>query len=922
MKQTAYGALKRFFAVFLVLVITFQSVTMAYATSLSTIAVDTIGAIAAAEISCHKDQISSGISGIFGGNSSSGSTMGTGASGSNSIPINVVQDSETAEKIANASATTANDITCTKAVEKAAAQVILRQLTVATVNWINRGFKGGSSFFPKDEKSFLKAIGDQATEKFVGNIAFDAKNYPFGRNVAQGIVSNMSRTFEQRAQYSLDRVLAQQYNTYSRPPTVADFERSFLEGGWVAFDHQFQTGNNPIGFQMGAQNEIAARKQGTYYNPAYDIRDQLMRNAGFLDTKICVAPSTYNDSSDKTAAEARAKMRALPDDPSSEKEAARLREVVFNNTCTQYATQTPGSVVAASLNKVLGSPIDQLGLGQDLTADLTAIFNALTNQLMQRGLAALATTDASSAPSQYTNNGSFVNPSIDVVGGVDPNTNGSWLNSNRTFNVFKDIPLIIPNEDYTPKNALDPKPRGYQQALEEQNQQAARLITAVYKLDFCVPGPHPGWRQDAVENLREFTSSSDNIPANADAAISQGSLIVNKILDPINFLNLKNATSDKRNEKFFAGVVSHFLSYTPAQPSDDYYFPNKQQNPPPTTHVTVEDNLKVNGHNSIVNIFNTLFNRYADIVDQTYLPEYNPDITLNLPLEYTINETKFRNVSAYKKALHDNKILITSSKATVEQLNSLVARINKLPTFAGYIDHTQTTTTTLFTNTTIAPQQLGIATLTTGTGTVITPPTPTAPVIPHDKWYWYQQDFLETQGKSIAILTPYQVELRRISSTFDLIAPKIHSLDDVNKQEDALVALKNELSDYEGKGGYIETCVTDTNGAAYSAPKARMFYPRTILEEIPVMAPSAGYGAYDGRAEFIAFEDTFTDVGYSMLPDVHYAMGQGADQVPHFEAKFGKQTEKNVVKNDDVVTINDQPLKYALAGLEAIINIY
>nr|MBP7805298.1 hypothetical protein [Candidatus Paceibacterota bacterium] len=85
---------------------------------------------------------------------------------------------------------------------------------------------------------------------------------------------------------------------------------------------------------------------------------------------------------------------------------------------------------------------------------------------------------------------------------------------------------------------------------------------------------------------------------------------------------------------------------------------------------------------------------------------------------------------------------------------------------------------------------------------------------------------------------------------------------------------------------------------------------------------SAGYGAYDGRAEFIAFEDTFTDVGYSMLPDVHYAMGQGAGQIPHFEARYGKQTEKNIVKNDDVVTINDQPLKYALSGLEAIINIY
>ena len=280
----------------------------------------------------------------------------TGLTSSLSVPINDNNLESSAQAIKKSAAadaasnTTAVQKACWQTVEKAAAQTILKAITKETVNWINHGFHG-SPLYIQDTGSFLKGIRKQAIGDFTTTIGFDDKKYPFGKTVAQMLVQQTNSYFEQSAQYSLDKVIAQQ----TPGATSQDFQVNFANGGWDAFAGQFQEQNNPFGFNMGAQSTIANRISDTNYSPAQDIKDQIQRSGGFLDDKTCITPmdpadTGYSDYS-------------YP-----------------NSKCKQWETETPGSIIVKKLDDTIAAPTSQLVDGKDITSDLTAILNALLAQ--------------------------------------------------------------------------------------------------------------------------------------------------------------------------------------------------------------------------------------------------------------------------------------------------------------------------------------------------------------------------------------------------------------------------------------------------------------------------------------------------------------------------------------------------------------
>ena len=123
--------------------------TPAYAlTSLSDIVDDNLGVIASASISCFQGKITKGIQGIFGNGESSGSAVPSAD-----------------DKVRATTDALENKESCIKVIERAAAQMILREITIATVNWINNGFNG-NSLYVDDTSSVLKGIGDRAVKEF------------------------------------------------------------------------------------------------------------------------------------------------------------------------------------------------------------------------------------------------------------------------------------------------------------------------------------------------------------------------------------------------------------------------------------------------------------------------------------------------------------------------------------------------------------------------------------------------------------------------------------------------------------------------------------------------------------------------------------------------------------------------------------
>ncbi len=394
---------------------------------------------------------------------------------------------------------TATKLNCLNAIAKKAAQIAIKGLTQYTINWINNGFQNGGPLFVTNQGSFLEAIVDQDVKTFINEIAYDVKNYPFGRDIARTIMSGSS--YDPNV-YTLDEVIAKA--TGVPLYTAADYERDFSNGGWDAFEAQLMPQNNPIGFKNLVEGEL---HNAVFNNPKVkETQDEIQRNTGFLDTKACADPKGYDP---KALADAQ---KALDEwagatggehvtsynstDKNDLETYRTAKETVDDLTCKRWETQTPGSVIANQLEQTLGSPLRQLEIGQDLSASLDAIFSALIQQLTKKGLAALSSGSPTST-SMYSNNGGYAsNVSItNGNGGSDDN----WLSAYPDFNILTDLPKLIKTQ------------QDYIAVAQEQNEFVKnQLIPVLYHLDYCIPGPNPLFFEEVSNKIANDFSDAQN----------------------------------------------------------------------------------------------------------------------------------------------------------------------------------------------------------------------------------------------------------------------------------------------------------------------------------------------------------------------------------------------------------------------------
>jgi hypothetical protein len=774
-------------------------------------------------------------------------------SNAQAVPVTNKTIEDNAKKTAAATAATTKKLTCTNAIERAAAQTILKQMTISTVNWINSGFQGGGPLFLGNPTAFFKNIQDQIVKDFSARIGFDNLNYPFGRMVVKQLADDLANTFESHARYSLNQVVGQQ--VYGA--TSASFFADFSTGGWDAFLALTSFNNNPYGFNMAARDELAYRIADTNYTPARDIMDQLTRNGGLLDLKKCVDPANF--------------------DP----------ETMPNSACRYWENQTPGSVISSQLNMALGSPFRQLELGQDLNADLTAIFDALANQLVSKGLRSLSTsmsgaTKTATKPVTYTNNGSYVS-NVTVDGNGDSTNFLSAGNAYQT-NIFSLDPsgkdasdptgkrvnlvalinreklLISTDYDDSAKLAkafgwttteeaawistITSTDANYRNLLGRQVNLTKRLVPAILQLDYCIPGPHPSWQNDSTNNLNAFLADNNRLPQNVTTLPSWVTKI--PLIGGI-FGGVDNLNADKKNEAVYAGVIGNYLK------------------------ADVEPNVKTNGYGAAANIFGTLYNRYAAQLTNAYSPLAMKDAVS--PALSSKNATEFARLPSYMKAMSGNAETIASTEVVIDQLIRLGASVRALQTNTPALE---------------------------GYPSPVNDEVFAVPVTYDD--YQLQFKAIARGGKSK--LTEYGRALKRINDTFALIAPDLLSDTDITEQEAALDAVALKLQDLAGPGGDIEQCVKEV-AAQTAGPAGRMPYPPSLAAYLP--------------AEYVALFKTTP----SFLPDYYYGQGQGAAQIAAFSSQYGfAQDPKKVIPNDDVVTINRQEMPNSLAGLETLLGMY
>lgn len=380
---------------------------------------------------------------------------------------------------------------CLNGIAYSLAKAQLAKMTQITVNWINSGFNGDALYI-KDRNSYFQSLADGQLLRMVGPLA-NIQNrliYPFGRDTATTIINSRKYGYEDRAQSTLQ-------NSLRSGATTEDFANDFSVGGWDGWFSLTQNDqNNPIGFGIMTGQELAKRIS----QEKEDTQSELLENNGFLSQRQCVEyeknPGSSSDLGQFTGYQGNRTSGAS------------------NPRCLRWETVTPGKLISDQASYALTSNIRQLELADSLNESLSAVFQALINQMISQGLSSLSSFSPQNAPQTF--GGAGYNKVFDSLGNEISNLYGNgpgqsvltvnkgtgWYNSGKAFDIttdLEDIYRVADGKRYLYKKGVITTQKDYAEVVKLSLIKVPKILPALGELDYCIPGPNANWENSAKE---------------------------------------------------------------------------------------------------------------------------------------------------------------------------------------------------------------------------------------------------------------------------------------------------------------------------------------------------------------------------------------------------------------------------------------
>jgi len=364
-----------------------------------------------------------------------------------------------------------------KQILRSAAKRILARLTKDTINWINSGFDG-KPLFLQDAQGFFVDLRNQELKNIINTIGYDPINYPFGRDIAIGLIQGTKNYFAQNAKYSLDQVIGGDQNR-------VEFQTNFSLGGWDAYTALSRPNNNRFGSQLLAKSYSTKVTAGFEVDKGGLLKAELDQAQGFLSQKKCENPMYDPDDTSPFIA------NDLNGDGGVDAQETEQQLAAYNeiHICERWETLTPGKVASDQIGLALGTKYRQAELGQALGNSISAIFDALLNKLVDDGLSALG--EAAGLPVQQ-DNFNYLGYTLGTSNGLS--ANGSQWN-------YADIVIDLTEFRKDVSNTDPEEPGGLERldqvlAYQEQIIEELRDTPAdVRNLDMCIPGPDRFWQK-------------------------------------------------------------------------------------------------------------------------------------------------------------------------------------------------------------------------------------------------------------------------------------------------------------------------------------------------------------------------------------------------------------------------------------------
>ncbi len=458
-----------------------------------------------------------------------------------------------------------------------ASRIAIQQITNRTIAWINTGFDGNPFWTTEDQTFYNKISNTQIKELLAPYAVTKEGGQAFAKQIAKQIITDSKQTFAQRTAY-----------TGPGKTFTQEFQNG---GGWTSWMNLTQNqANDPLGFAL----LVTKQKELVVSQKIAEKSRELATNNGFLSQKKCVNPTDYKPLSDYDKKMAQSDSTVNVQDKESwisnrldagnviqektdpayneakysaafnkaegeynaivyqaTQKADDARHSVESSVCQEWKTVTPGKVISDQLTGVLGSPLRQSELADTINEQLGAVFDALLNQLAQKGLDSLSQKSSVNYKSLYpTNDLGF---SSDNSTDIQPADSGDyWQNAGDQDNPFK-VRAIIPNAIPIQNQFLD--------ELKILINDINIIPEDIGELDYCVPGPTPNWREPVEAAINKITTFSYGDPSGDEKDKTPtynyiaGLLNVNIFTDNINDVTFWNS-GKSFEDKYLNGPTS------------------------------------------------------------------------------------------------------------------------------------------------------------------------------------------------------------------------------------------------------------------------------------------------------------------------------------------------------------------------------
>ena len=567
----------------------------------------------------------------------------------------ILETNERTKKLEASAASIRSNTNCIQSIGRLVIKMLLQKLTVSTVAWINSGFDGSPAFI-QDPGKFFEDIAKNEILQF-GLEINNPELFPFGKAWMQNTATAFNKKFQDNAQYSLNELIQSTTPEYS----AETFTEDFSQGGWNAWTAMTQVpANNPLGFKLMADNEIQRRLAGTTQSTAETVRDMLEQADGFLGDQRCVDPEGVTREQHNAAL------------VKGEKDG----EGNIVGTCKEWEYVTPGKLVSEAATNAIGYQQNVYLDAEDLNDAVAAIVDALLSQfssnIMEKGFANLGEQGIDGALIYDDSGLDGLSMSQTEKDFAPSQLTSSWLKANPKFNIRTDLTQALIDEQRTYINKLKLQNKELFSTTDGKDYKldtttgfsnAYGLLPAIYQLDYCIPGPHPGWEQDARKTL------SDLLIPGINSTPTAGPGLFTTILNSIPIIggllgSIFGDTTDQGELTYEARkhYSQIFLSLTGYQP--------RIRNS--VTNIDPHEN-SMTSQSGLIQVFNRILIKYEEIMNKTY---FSSDELL--PSVAKESEIEFRKTGGYNQMIENNKEKISLLGTTVNMLNEIKIAVDSL----------------------------------------------------------------------------------------------------------------------------------------------------------------------------------------------------------------------------------------------------